>query len=71
MLLEDRLSEGEGLPVIDVGQRLAEAGAERAEQTNLAARHIHSLRARLRSPDAIVTALHRYRFAGEVSVALV
>jgi hypothetical protein len=71
MLLDDRFAGGEGLPVLDVGKRLAEPGAERAELTNLAARHMHGLRARLRDADAVVTAHHRYRLAGELSVASV
>ena len=46
--------------VAEVGQRLAEAGADRAEMTNLAARHIHALRARLANAAAIVTANRAY-----------
>ena len=70
-LMEDRFAAGEGVAVLDVGQRLAEPGAERAEHTNLAARHIHGLRARMKKPDAIITANHRYRLADELVVALV
>ena len=60
-LVDDRLAEAGGVPVIDVGMRLADAGAERAEASNLAARHIHGLRARLSNPGAIVTVNHAYR----------
>src|SRR5262245_25431359 len=48
-LIDDALREGNGLAVVDVGARIGPAGAERAELTNLAARHIHTLRGRLRS----------------------
>lgn len=70
-LIEDRLDQGGGLPVVDVGQRLVGSDAERAEQTNLAARHLHGLRARLRRESAIVTAHHRYAIAPDVAVAIV
>ncbi|HYN06638.1 MAG TPA: hypothetical protein VES67_04545 [Vicinamibacterales bacterium] len=60
-LLEDALAEGTGLPVVDVGSRIGPASAERAELTNLAARHFHTLRGRLRSADAIATVNHAYR----------
>ena len=62
-LVEDRFQGGEGVPVIDVGQRIAPEGAGRAEITNLAARHIHGLRSRLKDGGAIVTAHHAYRLA--------
>lgn len=70
-LITDRLSRSSGVPVLSVGERLAEHGAERAELTNLAARHIHGLRARLGGADAIVTANHAYRVAEGLSVAIV
>lgn len=57
-LIEDRQ---EGVPVIEVGERLAPEGALRAEITNVAARHLHVLRGRLEDPGAIVTAQHAYR----------
>jgi hypothetical protein len=60
-LLEDRLEQGEGLPVQEVGERLAPEGALKAEITNVAARHLHLLRGRLGDPSAIVTAHHAYR----------
>jgi hypothetical protein len=70
-LIDDRLVGGDGVPVVDIGARLAEAGAERAEQTNLAARHLHSLRSRLRDSDSIVTAHHRYRLRDGIVAAIV
>lgn len=60
-LIEDRLGGGEGLPVQEVGERLAPEGALKAEITNMAARHLHLLRSRLGDPAAIVTAHHAYR----------
>jgi len=70
-LVEDRLRDGDGLPVLDVGARIAPEGAGRAELTNLAARHIHGLRARLREGGAIVTAHHAYRLGEGVRVGRV
>ncbi|HSS49888.1 MAG TPA: hypothetical protein VLX28_13205 [Thermoanaerobaculia bacterium] len=70
-LVEDRLQGGEGVPVLDVGTRIAPEGAGRAELTNLAARHIHGLRSRLREAGAIVTAHHAYRLGESVSVGWV
>ena len=70
-LIADRIVGGRGVAVADVGQRLAEAGAERAEISNLAARHVHALRARLANPGAIVTASHAYRLLPDVMVASV
>lgn len=70
-LIEDRLAGGSGLSVVGVGERLSEPGAERAELTNLAARHAHTLRGRLRDADAIVTANHAYQIATGLSVAVV
>lgn len=70
-LVEDRVRGGDGIPVLDVGQRIAPEGAGRAEITNLAARHIHSLRSRLRNSSAIVTAHHAYRLAEGLQVGRV
>lgn len=70
-LIDDHLAGGDGVAVIDIGARLADTGAERAEQTNLAARHLHSLRSRLRDSDAIVTAHHRYRLRDGLTAAIV
>ena len=60
-LIEDHLNDGGGIPVQDVGERLAPEGALKAEITNVAARHLHLLRSRLEDPAAIVTARHAYR----------
>jgi hypothetical protein len=70
-LVEDRFREGEGVPVLDVGERLAPPDAGRAEITNLAARHIHGLRGRLTDGAAIVTAHHAYRLAEGLRVGRV
>jgi hypothetical protein len=67
-LIDDRITSGGGVPVAEVGQRLAEPGAERAEISNLAARHIHALRARLSSSSAIVTANRAYALDPAVTV---
>ncbi len=60
-LIDDAIGDGSGLAVMDVGSRIGPPHAERAELTNLAARHIHTLRARLRSADGIATVNHAYR----------
>ena len=70
-LVEDRLQGGEGVPVLEVGKRIAPEGAGRAEITNLAARHIHTLRGRLQNGSAIVTANHAYRLAEGLKVGRV
>ncbi|MFY9824736.1 MAG: hypothetical protein WAM82_25385 [Thermoanaerobaculia bacterium] len=70
-LVEDRLQGGEGVPVLDVGTRIAPEGAGRAEITNLAARHLHGLRSRLKDGGAIVTAHHAYRLGEGVRVGRV
>ena len=70
-LLEDALGPRQGVPVIAVGERIGPRDAGRAELTNLAARHIHTLRSRLASPDVIVTADHRYRLKQDLRVGIV
>ena len=70
-LIDDHLSGGGGVAVVDIGARLADTGAERAEQTNLAARHLHSLRSRLRDSEDVVTAHHRYRLRDGLTAAIV
>ena len=67
-LVEDRLAGGPGLAVLDVGRRVAPPDAGRAELTNAAARHLHTLRGRLDDPAAIVTAGHRYRLSERLTV---
>ena len=69
-LVADRIGRGDGLPVISVGERIGPRGADRAEATNLAARHIHTLRSRLRDPAAIVTAHHAYRLRDDLDVGI-
>jgi hypothetical protein len=69
-LLDDRLDGGDGLPVIGVGERIGPDGVDRAEATNLAARHIHTLRSRLRDAGALVTAHHAYRLRDNLDVAI-
>jgi hypothetical protein len=69
-LIADCLTAGEGLPVVEVGERLAPPGALRAEATNAAARHLHLLRSRLAEPGVIVTARHAYRLREGVRVGL-
>ena len=69
-LLADRLNRGDGLPVIAVGERIGPRGVDRAEATNLAARHIHTLRSRLRDPGAIITAHHAYRLRDDLDIAI-
>ena len=70
-LIGERIDDGPGVPVLDVGRRLAEAGAGRAELSNLAARHVHGLRSRLSNPSAIVTVSHAYRLDPSVTVGRV
>ena len=70
-LIADRLADGGGVPIQEVGERLAEEGSDRAEISNLAARHIHALRARLSNAAAIVTVNRAYRLDGSVSVGRV
>jgi hypothetical protein len=70
-LIEDRLRAGPGLPVAAVGARIGPADAERAELTNLAARHMHTLRGRLTDASAIVTVNHAYRLSDSVSTGVV
>lgn len=69
-LVADRLARGDGLAVIGVGERVGPRGVDRAEATNLAARHVHALRGRLRDPGALVTLRHRYRLRDDLDVAI-
>jgi hypothetical protein len=70
-LVADRLEGGEGVPVLDVGSRIAPEGAGRPEITNLAARHVHGMRSRLADGSGIVTAHHAYRLAEGLRVGRV
>jgi hypothetical protein len=69
-LLLDRLTDGGGLQVLEVGGRLAPSGAGKPELTNVAARHLHTLRGRLEDPAAILTAHHAYRLCERLLVGL-
>ncbi len=60
-LVAAHLNGQDGLAVVHVGARVGPPQAERAELTNLAARHIHTLRSRLRAATDIVTVNHAYR----------
>jgi hypothetical protein len=70
-LIEDHLGVRQGLAVVDVGTRLGGAGVERAEATNLAARHVHTLRSRLRLGTSIATLDHAYRLAEGLTAGVV
>jgi hypothetical protein len=70
-LIAERIDDGPGVPVLEVGERLADADAARAELSNLAARHVHALRSRLTNPAAIVTVNHAYRLDAAVTVGRV
>lgn len=69
-LIQSRLQDSDGVEVQAVGQRVAPQGALRAEATNAAARHIHSLRKRLEQPQNIVTVQGHYRLADELNVGI-
>jgi hypothetical protein len=71
LLIDDALGSRAGLPVVDLGGRIGPANAERAELTNLAARHVHMLRSRLRAADALVTVNHAYRLSDQLRVGVV
>ena len=60
-LVDDAFADRRGVPVLDVGRRIAPDLAGRAEMTNCAARHIHQLRSRLVDSSAIQTVAHAYR----------
>jgi hypothetical protein len=70
-LVDDHIGSRQGLAVVDVGTRLGGAGVERAEATNLAARHVHTLRGRLRQSGAIATVDHAYRLAEGLTAGIV
>ena len=70
-LIKSRLAGDDGVAVVDLGARVGPPHAERAELTNLAARHIHTLRSRLRSTTGIVTIKHAYRLNDRLRVGLV
>ena len=70
-LIADHIGTPQGLTVVDVGTRLGGDGVERAEATNLAARHVHTLRSRLRQSGAIATVDHAYRLADGLTAGIV
>ena len=70
-LVDSKLECHEGVEVQEVGQRVAPAGALRAEVTNAAARHIHSLRKRLVDPQAIATVSGSYRLGESLATGRV
>ena len=59
-LLADGFDLGPGIPVQDVGCRIAPEGSGKAELTNAAARHLHTLRGRLKGDEIIITESHAY-----------
>lgn len=67
-LIQAHLENSEGIEVQSVGKRVAPQGALRAESTNAAARHIHTLRKRLSNPQHIVTVQGHYRLADDLRV---
>ena len=70
-LIDNHLGAAQGLAVVDVGARLGGTDVERAEATNLAARHVHTLRSRLRQSSAIATVDHTYRLGGGLTAGVV
>jgi hypothetical protein len=72
-LVDDRLTGGPGVPVTEVGRRVAPAGAAGAELTNSAARHAHDLRKRIgdRERTALLTVEHAYRLSDRLAVGRV
>lgn len=70
-LVEAHFAAGPGVPVDQVGGRLAAEGALRAERTNTAARHLHTLRSRLADGNAIVTTSGHYALGRRLRVGRV
>ena len=70
-LIRNHLEGNDGLAVVELGARVGPPQAERAELTNLAARHIHTLRSRLRTPTDIVTICHAYRLNDRLRAGVV
>ncbi|MEM7456666.1 MAG: hypothetical protein AAF456_20140 [Planctomycetota bacterium] len=69
-LISARIDSNTGVEVQAVGARVAPAGALRPEITNAAARHIHSLRKRLKDPADIVTVQGEYRLRERLKVGV-
>ena len=70
-LIKSRLAGDDGMAVVELGARVGPPQADRAELTNLAARHIHTLRSRLRSATDIATIKHAYRLNERLRVGFV
>lgn len=70
-LVGDLFAGGPGLPVLEVGRRVAPEYAGRAEMTNCAARHIFQLRSALSDGDSIRTVEHAYRLDERLRVGCV
>jgi hypothetical protein len=71
LLVKSQLAGDEGIAVVELGARVGPPEAERAELTNLAARHIHTLRSRLRSASDIATVKHAYRLNDRLRVGFI
>jgi hypothetical protein len=70
-LVQARLEGGPGVATRALGERVAPELALPAEQSNAAARHVYTLRRRLRVPDGLLTVDHRYALAQELAVGWV
>ena len=70
-LVAELFAGGKGLAVLDVGARVAPELAGRAEITNCAARHVHTLRSRLKNGTVLRTIEHAYRLDQDLRVGWV
>lgn len=70
-LVRQRLKGEKGIEVVELGNRIIGTDSSKAESTNSAARHIHTLRKRLISSDMITTSDSRYSFQKHLTVGLV
>ncbi|MCA9686780.1 MAG: hypothetical protein KC457_31730 [Myxococcales bacterium] len=70
-LVEARIDGEVGVPIREVGERVAPDLALPAEQSNAAAKHIYALRTRLKQPEGLVTFEHHYALADELGVGWV
>ena len=71
LLIQDAIRSGDGVSTSEVGFRIAPSGAAKAESTNAAARHIHTLRKRLTDSRFIATVEGHYRLGSGLRVGLV
>ena len=60
----------QGISTHELGKRIAAEGASKAEATNSAARHIHSLRKKLDDANSIITVDGEYRLGDGLTVGL-